>query len=93
MDAIIDEYHLETAMLGDGVRGEGRGKMLVSERINVLIDDRAVFLEFSIMAATGMYDNEGPGREHHHGHRHRGRECVIVAYGNAAASSRNFNGL
>ena len=37
-----------------------RGKLLVRDRINKLIDPGSEFLEFSAMAAYGMYDNQVP---------------------------------
>ena len=38
-----------------------RGKMLVRERIRVLLDPGTPFLEFSPLAAWEMYQNENPG--------------------------------
>ncbi|MFC1750756.1 carboxyl transferase domain-containing protein [Pseudomonadota bacterium] len=57
-----------------------RGKLLVRERINTLIDNDSTFTEFSALAAFGLYNNEIPsagivtgiGRVH-------GQEVVIVA--------------
>lgn len=86
MEGIVAEYRakMKQAMLGGGeeliAKHKGRGKMLARERINALLDEGAAFLEFSTLAAHGMYDNEAPsagvvtgiGRIH-------GRECVIVA--------------
>ncbi|HEY5604504.1 MAG TPA: carboxyl transferase domain-containing protein [Gammaproteobacteria bacterium] len=37
-----------------------RGKLLVRERIKKLIDNGSQFLEFSALAANGLYDNEVP---------------------------------
>lgn len=61
-------------------RHQSRGKLLVRDRIKKLLDDNTPFLEFSAMAANGMYPEEpasagivsGIGLIH-------GRECVIVA--------------
>src|SRR5947209_15591489 len=54
--------------------------MLARERIDALIDPGAPFLEFSPLAAWGMYDDEAPGAGIVTGigviH---GQECVIVA--------------
>ncbi|ANH37804.1 Methylmalonyl-CoA carboxyltransferase 12S subunit [Nocardioides dokdonensis FR1436] len=62
----------------------GRGKLLVRERVDRLLDPGSPFLELSPLAATGMYGAPGEtpvpsagivtgiGRIH-------GRECVIVA--------------
>ncbi|WP_271636518.1 carboxyl transferase domain-containing protein [Solicola gregarius] len=59
---------------------EGRGKLLVRERVDRLLDPGSPFLEVAPLAAGGMYDDAVPsagivtgiGRIH-------GRECVIVA--------------
>ena len=59
---------------------EGRGKLLVRERIDRLLDAGSPFLEIAPLAAGGMYDDAVPsagivagiGRVH-------GRECVVVA--------------
>ncbi len=86
MEAILSDYRtaMATAMAGGGkeaiAKHKSRGKLLVRERIEALIDDSSPFLEFSTLAANGMYDGEAPcagivtgiGRIH-------GRECVIVA--------------
>jgi acetyl-CoA carboxylase carboxyltransferase component len=39
---------------------KSRGKMLVRERIRTLLDKESPFLEFSTLAAYGMYDNRAP---------------------------------
>ena len=41
-------------------RHKERGKMFVRERIERVIDPDTPFLEFSAMAANGMYDDEAP---------------------------------
>ncbi|HLR84143.1 MAG TPA: carboxyl transferase domain-containing protein [Nocardioidaceae bacterium] len=59
---------------------EARGKLLVRERVDRLLDAGSPFLEIAPLAAGGMYDDAVPsagiitgiGRVH-------GRECVIVA--------------
>jgi len=38
-----------------------RGKMLVRDRINLLVDPNTPFLELSVLAANGMYDDQFPG--------------------------------
>ena len=61
-------------------RHKSRGKMLARERVDLLIDPGTAFLEFSPMAAYGLYGGNvhsasvvtGIGRV-------SGRECVIVA--------------
>jgi propionyl-CoA carboxylase len=42
-------------------RHRERGKMFVRDRIQALIDRETPFLEFSALAANGMYDDEAPG--------------------------------
>src|SRR4051794_39141564 len=41
-------------------RHKERGKMFVRERIDAVLDPGTPFLEFSALAANGMYDNEAP---------------------------------
>jgi acetyl-CoA carboxylase carboxyltransferase component len=41
-------------------RHRGRGKLLARERIERLVDPATPFLEFSALAANGMYDDEAP---------------------------------
>jgi len=57
--------HLRTAQEGGGARAVAlhrqRGKLLARERIDVLLDPGAPFLEFSPLAAHAMYDNAAPG--------------------------------
>ena len=61
-------------------RHQERGKLLVRDRIEKLIDKNTPFLEFSALAANDMYDNEAPsaGVVTGIGVIH-GQECVIVA--------------
>jgi len=57
-----------------------RGKLLVRERIERLLDPDTPFLELSPLAATGLYDNEIPAAGIVTGvGAISGRECVIVA--------------
>ncbi len=61
-------------------RHKDRGKMFVRDRIEAVLDPETPFLEFSALAANGMYDDEAPsagivtGIGMIHGHR-----TVIVA--------------
>src|SRR5881397_4303897 len=41
-------------------RHKGRGKMFVRDRIQAVLDPETPFLEFSALAANGMYDDEAP---------------------------------
>ncbi|HEY3156714.1 MAG TPA: carboxyl transferase domain-containing protein [Candidatus Eisenbacteria bacterium] len=57
-----------------------RGKLLVRERIEQLLDPDTPFLELSPLAATGLYDDEIPAAGIITGIGVvSGRECVIVA--------------
>lgn len=57
-----------------------RGKLLARERIDRLSDTGAPFLEFSTLAAYGMYGDEAPGAGIVTGiARVHGRECVVIA--------------
>src|SRR5256885_9697690 len=55
---------LDTIKKGGGEaaveRHKERGKMFVRERIDAVIDPDTPFLEFSALAANGMYDDEAP---------------------------------
>src|SRR5215831_8404000 len=55
---------LDSAKRGGGEaavsRHKERGKMFVRERIDAVIDPDTPFLEFSALAANGMYDDEAP---------------------------------
>ncbi|MDQ4034519.1 MAG: methylcrotonoyl-CoA carboxylase [Chloroflexota bacterium] len=61
-------------------RHRERGKLPVRERIDRLIDPGSAFLEFSALAANGLYGDEAPGAGIVTGiGRVEGSECVIVA--------------
>lgn len=86
METILSDYRerLAVASAGGGTdavqKHKSRGKLLARERIDALIDDGAPFLEFSTLAAHGMYGDEAPGAGIVTGvGRVHGRECVIVA--------------
>jgi acetyl-CoA carboxylase carboxyltransferase component len=59
------ERRLERVRAGGGdtqvERHRARGKLLVRERIERLVDRGAAFLEFSALAGEGLYDDEAPG--------------------------------
>jgi len=58
----------------------GRGKLLVRERVDRLLDPGSPFLELSPLAATGMYDDAVPSAGIVTGvGRVAGRLCVVVA--------------
>jgi 3-methylcrotonyl-CoA carboxylase beta subunit len=57
-----------------------RGKLLVRDRVDRLLDPGSPFLELSPLAATGMYDDAVPSAGIVTGvGRVSGRECVVVA--------------
>ena len=57
-----------------------RGKLLVRDRIHLLLDDDSTLLEFSALAANGMYDNQVPSAGIITGiGKVCGKEVVIVA--------------
>jgi acetyl-CoA carboxylase carboxyltransferase component len=61
-------------------RHVSRGKLFVRDRIETLLDADTPFLEFSTLAANGLYDNAAPGAGLVTGiGRVHGVECVIVA--------------
>ena len=71
------------AALGGGEvarkRHLGRGKMLPRERVDALLDPGTAFLEFSQLAAYGMYGGDVPSAGIITGvGRISGRECVVV---------------
>ena len=61
-------------------RHAGRGKLMPRERVRMLLDPGAPFLELSQLATHGMYDGEVPAAGLITGiGRIAGRECVVVA--------------
>ena len=57
-----------------------RGKLLVRDRVDLLLDAGTPFLELSALAANGLYGDEVPGAGLVTGvGRISGRECVVVA--------------
>jgi 3-methylcrotonyl-CoA carboxylase beta subunit len=61
-------------------RHVSRGKLLVRERIRLLLDPDSAFLELSALAANDMYDGEVPSAGIVTGiGRVSGRDCVVIA--------------
>jgi 3-methylcrotonyl-CoA carboxylase beta subunit len=61
-------------------RHVARGKLLPRERVRSLLDPGSPFLEFSQLAAYGMYGDEAPGAGVITGiGRVSGQECLVVA--------------
>ncbi|MCB9931352.1 MAG: methylcrotonoyl-CoA carboxylase [Alphaproteobacteria bacterium] len=86
MRALVDDLQAKVGQvkLGGGERARARhlerGKLLPRDRVHGLIDPGAPFLEFSQLAAFGMYGDEAPGAGIVTGiGRVSGVECVIVA--------------
>jgi 3-methylcrotonyl-CoA carboxylase beta subunit len=86
MLATLDSYRKRIAAvhLGGGEaaieRHRKRGKLFVRDRIERLVDPDSPFLEFSALAAAGMYGDDAPCAGIVTGiGRIDGRECVIVA--------------
>jgi 3-methylcrotonyl-CoA carboxylase beta subunit len=86
MKALVDDLRarLDTARSGGSESARkkhlDRGKMLVRDRVDQLLDPGSPFLELSPLAANGMYDDAVPSAGVVTGiGRVSGRECVIVA--------------
>ncbi|MGG5820157.1 carboxyl transferase domain-containing protein [Falsiroseomonas sp. HW251] len=86
MQALVAELRATVDRIREGggevarQRHLSRGKLLPRERIRTLIDPASPFLEFSQLAAQGLYGEEIPAAGIITGiGRVSGRECVIVA--------------
>jgi acetyl-CoA carboxylase carboxyltransferase component len=89
MRAMVAELRERTTVVaGRGAGGDNRsiarhrerGKLLVRERIDRLIDPGSAFLELSALAANGLYDDDAPGAGIVTGMGLvEGIECLIVA--------------
>jgi 3-methylcrotonyl-CoA carboxylase beta subunit len=86
MHSLVAQLRERTAIAACGgpersrERHSARGKLLVRERIDLLLDAGSPWLEFSALAAHGMYGDEVPSAGIVTGiGRVSGRECVIVA--------------
>jgi 3-methylcrotonyl-CoA carboxylase beta subunit len=84
--ALADDLRTNLARIRRGGSDEarerhtGRGKLLVRDRIDGLLDPGSPFLELGAFAAYGMYDGEAPGAGIVTGiGRIHGREAMIVA--------------
>ncbi len=85
MAAIVADLKAKVAQLAEGggmaarEKHLARGKLLPRDRVNALLDPGTPFLEFSQLAAYGMYNDEAPGAGVITGiGRIAGIECVIV---------------
>ena len=86
MQALVDDLDQRVADVKKGggeryqARHKERGKLLPRERVAALVDPGSPFLEFSQLAAYGMYDDDIAGAGIITGiGRVEGTECVIVA--------------
>ena len=86
MASLVADLHERLAVVRAGgslaarSRHQARGKLLVRDRVDLLLDPGSPFLELSSLAATGMYGGEVPAAGIVTGiGRVSGRECVIVA--------------
>ncbi|HVC02345.1 MAG TPA: carboxyl transferase domain-containing protein [Steroidobacteraceae bacterium] len=86
MAAITSDLREKTARAARGgspqtvAKHRGRGRLLARERVDLLLDQGAPFLEFSALAAYGLYGDEVPAAGIVTGiGRIAGRECVVVA--------------
>ena len=85
MSAVVEDLKSRMAKIAQGgnerarERHLSRGKLLPRERIDLLLDPDTPFLEFSAMAAYGMYGEDIPAAGIITGiGRIEGQECVIV---------------
>ncbi|MCK4154671.1 carboxyl transferase domain-containing protein [Ralstonia pseudosolanacearum] len=85
MRALVADLRDKVARIALGGGGDARakhlarGKLLPRERVQQLLDPGTPFLEFSQLAAHGMYDDAAPGAGIITGiGRISGQECVIV---------------
>ncbi|MEJ7630116.1 MAG: carboxyl transferase domain-containing protein [Nocardioidaceae bacterium] len=86
MAGLVEDLRARLAVVRRGgseaARGKhtDRGKLLVRDRVDRLLDPGSPFLELSPLAATGMYDDAVPSAGIVTGvGRVSGRECVVVA--------------
>ena len=89
MRTVVAELYAHTAKVADGggkdanAKHTARGKLLPRDRVKALLDPGSPFLEFSPLAAWGMYGKDGfdaPAAGVITGiGRIEGTECVIVA--------------
>jgi acetyl-CoA carboxylase carboxyltransferase component len=86
MVALVAELQARTARAREGggakyvERHRQQGKLPVRERVSQLLDTNTPFLELSVLAASGMYDDEAPAAGLVTGiGRVSGREVMVVA--------------
>src|SRR3954462_11020888 len=86
MTELVDDLRERLAVARQGgteaarTKHTDRGKLLVRDRVDRLLDPGSPFLELSPLAATGLYDDAVPSAGIVTGvGRVSGRECVVVA--------------
>src|SRR5258708_5561971 len=86
MRRLVEEFHARQTQVRAGgserarQRHIERGKLLPRERVELLLDPGAPFLELSTLAGWGMYDDESPGASQINGiGMVYGVECMIGA--------------
>jgi 3-methylcrotonyl-CoA carboxylase beta subunit len=86
MDEVLRDFSVRLSGASEGggpelvAKHRGRGKLFVRDRIDALLDEGSAFLEFSSLAAGGMYGNEAPAAGVITGiGRVSGRLCMVVA--------------
>jgi 3-methylcrotonyl-CoA carboxylase beta subunit len=85
MQTLVDDLRVKVEEIalggGEAARSKhtGRGKLLPRDRVQMLLDPGTPFLEFSQMAAYGMYGNAAPAAGIITGiGRVEGQECIVV---------------
>ena len=85
MQAIVDDLRAKVSAIAAGggaaasAKHVARGKLLPRDRVQMLLDPGTPFLEFSQLAAYGMYEGAAPAAGIITGiGRVSGQECVIV---------------
>jgi 3-methylcrotonyl-CoA carboxylase beta subunit len=83
--SLVGELRARQALVGRGggeaarAKHVARGKLLPRDRVEMLLDPGAPFLELSPLAAFGMYGDESPGGGIITGvGRVAGRECLVI---------------
>ncbi len=86
LKAVVEQWRakVEIAKMGGGAEAsakhKARGKLTPRDRVQGLLDSGTTFLEFSQLAADGLYDNQAPAAGVITGIGViQGTECVIVA--------------
>ena len=86
MRTLVEELQLSLTKVRQGggkimvERHQARDKLTARDRVHRLLDAGTAFLEFSPLAAWGMYNDEAPGAGIVTGiGRVAGQECVIIA--------------